>query len=161
VYWPIARPLRPRFTQGNTAQKTRRHTTRLEFETLINRAARGSTGFRPHGHCCFFTYDLLPSCLLTLQLCCDISGYIYAMDTQLSKLAKVLTLLTCILNVPRSNLGWDTHYPETPRSFPFPPRASTPNYAMIASLHVLSNSLFTYNRIISRDIVWATDNIVK
>jgi hypothetical protein len=60
------------------------------------------------------------------------------------KLAQAITLLTCTLDVPGSNLGRDTYYSEFFVVL-FSPSTDiiTSNLATTASFHILSYSLFT------------------
>jgi hypothetical protein len=84
-----------------------------------------------------------------------------------SKLAKVVTLVTCIWEVPSSNLIQDSDYPvlllllllsSVPPSICYD---STFNYVMTDSFSILSNSLFAYHPIFQHYIVQVTDSIVK
>jgi hypothetical protein len=63
----------------------------------------------------------------------------------LRKLAEVVALLTCIQEVPFSNLGQDTNYPDgllCDFAHPFQTNASTVTQVTTASFCILSNSFF-------------------
>jgi hypothetical protein len=66
----------------------------------------------------------------------------------MGKLAQAVMLLTCI-QVLGLNLGQDMNYPEFVASLISEPLQAyvwdnTTNYVMVADLHILANSLFTY-----------------
>jgi hypothetical protein len=73
-----------------------------------------------------------------------------------SKMDQATTSLTCIAEVPGSNLGGDTNCAEIYLGFYHSVQTNTGILPHIASFHIPSSSLFSYQRYII-----ATDKVVR